>query len=243
MQFRFQHRLLLFLFLLLPLTIVSAQTAESSVSNWEQQNTTLASDISSSGRGINSSIIDSLRGIPRHIFADNSYGNIAYENIALPGFDNGFIASPADILTAIGMLSPSSGDRILVAGNNTGYAAAILSSLGGNIYVIEETSAAAAYTDLYTEIGIDNIRVAPSADINQFGDIFAFDKIFICGAVSEISEKITERLAIQGNITFILAEEGGFQQIVSMRRSLLGDSIACGGSCYFPEINVLKITN
>ena len=243
MQFRYSFRPFLFLLILLAATSVQAQTNNLNLSDWQNRNTALAADIASSRRGINSSIIDAMKLIPRHLFADESYGNIAYEDIALPGADNGFISSPTDTLAAIGMLSPSTGDKILIAGNNTGYSAAILSRLAQEIYVIEETSAAGYYTDIFNRLEIENIRIAESPDINEFTDIFAFDKIFICGAVPEVSEKITERLAIQGNITFILAEDGGFQQIVSLRRSLLGDSIACAGSCYFPEIEILKITN
>lgn len=229
------------LFMLIPFFSLHAQSSYGA--DWQNQNINLATDLSSSDRGINSSLIDAIKTIPRHMFTDESYYDIAYEDISLPGADKGFIASPSDILSALGMLSPASNDKILIAGNNTGYTAAILSKLSADIYLIEETSAAGSYPGLFSELAVDNINIADSADINWFNEIIAFDKIFICGAVSEISEKLTEKLAIQGNITFVMSEEGGFQQIISMRRSLLGDSIACGGSCFFPEIKVLKITN
>jgi len=219
-----------------------AQSADTQA-RWKDKNINLAASIASSGRGLNSSVIDALKDIPRHRFTEDSYYDIAYEDISLPGADRGFIPSPSDVLRSLSMLSPSSTDKILIAGNNTGYAASILAGLAANIYMIEETAAAAEYPALFAEIGIDNITIAETADINEFDEIIAFDKIFICGAVAGISEKLTERLSIQGNITFILAEEGGFQQLVSMRRSLLGDSITSGGSCYFPEIKILKITN
>ncbi|MDC7227449.1 MAG: hypothetical protein PQJ61_11860 [Spirochaetales bacterium] len=240
-RIRFFRRAL-FIFSLFSLMSLYAQSEQAKV-EWINNNINLATELSSSGRGINSSIIEALKKVPRHIFIDETYSSIAYDNISLPGSYGGFLASPGDTLAAIGMLSPSSSDKILIAGSNTGYPAAILSELAAEIYLIEETPAAGEYKSLFAELGISNIRTSAKSDINAFSDIIAFDKIFICGAVSEVSEKLTERLAIQGNMTFILAEEGGFQQIVSLRRSLLGDSISCGGSCYFPEIKALRITN
>ena len=218
-------------------------TNTAAADGWKKLNNNLAADLSSSERGINSSIIDALKIVPRHRFLAPAYEKIAYDNIALPGYDKAILPSPSDSIRAIRMLSPASTDTVLVAGNNAGYAAAVLSRLSKKVYLIEETSAAADYSSLFKELGFENITLADTADINAFKDIIAFDRIYIHGAVSGVSENITERLSIQGNITVILAAPGAFQQIITIRRSLLGDNISCGGSCYFPEIKTLKISN
>ena len=238
---RFQH-LISVILLLSTAAVISAQQNQPQA-DWLDKNAILAAEISASDIGVNSSLIDALRPVPRHLFTEEAYYEIAYENIALPGADMGFTASPSDLLRAIEMLSPETGDRILVAGSNTGYAAAALSSAAAEVYVIEESSALDSYRTIFSEYGFENVILADTADINEFSDIIAFDCIFICGAVPSVSEKLTERLSIQGNLTFILAEQGGFQQIVSLQRSLLGDTIRGGGTCYFPEIRVLKISN
>ncbi len=222
---------------------LSAQNAANTVPDWKEKNSILAAELSDSHRGISSSIIDSLKKVPRHVFLDSSYGGIAYENISLPGFDGGSIPSPSDILTSVEYISPTSTDTVLVAGNNAGYAAAVLSRLTAKVYLIEETAAADKYRGIFAEYGFNNITISDTRDINSFEEIFGFDRIFIHGAVSEISERVTERLSIKGSITFILAKTGSFQQIVTIRRSLLGDSISCGGSCFFPDILKLKISN
>ena len=230
------------IFLIFP-TAVFGQSSISDVSDRELENLNLTADLAASDRGLNSSIIDAVRDIPRHRFLSSAYEDIAYENISLPGLYSGSLPSPADIVNAIDLLAPSFSDSVLIAGSNCGYAAAVLSKLAGSVYVIEETEAASDYVQIYAELGLNNITVSETADINAFSEIIAFDRIFIHGAVTGLSEQITEKLSIKGNITFILALEGDFQQIVSMRRSLLGDSISCGGSCYFPEIRILKISN
>jgi protein-L-isoaspartate(D-aspartate) O-methyltransferase len=221
-----------------------SQTGDSfQMTDFTAESSELAAVLSRSGRGLNSTVIDTVKIIPRHRFLDVAYKSIAYNDIAVPGFDGSIVPSPGDLVTAVSLLSPDSGDNILVAGNNAGYAAALLSQLCSKVYLIEETSGASVYRDLFTELGIDNIVIAKNADMREFDEILAFDKIFIHAAESELSERVTERLAIQGNITFILSIEGSFQQLVSLRRSLLGDSIISAGSCYFPENRTLKIGN
>ena len=234
--------LILFITLTSILPVFSQETSFSGT-GWQSANSTLAAALTSSGRGLNSSIIDAMKKVPRHLFADEAYYYIAYEDISLPGLSGGILPSPSDSVTALEMLAPASTDTVLVAGNNAGYSAAILSQLTKTVYLIEETGSASSYAEIFKNSGFENIIVAEEPDINAFSDIFAFEKIFIHGAASEISEKITERLSIQGNITFILSQHDSFQQIVTLRRSLLGDSISCGGNCYFPEINRLKISN
>ena len=228
---------------LFTLSTASAQTSETFTENWIEQNNNLATSLSNTSSRLSSSITDAMRKVPRHVFLDASYENIAYENISLPGYGGGILPSPADTLAAVDMISPTSTDNLLIAGNNAGYAAAILSRLAEKVYLIEETPVADAYREIFAELGFDNIIVSEQVDINSFSEIIAFDRIFIHGSVSQVSEQITERLSIQGNITFILATPGGFQQIISLRRSLLGDRISCGGSCFFPEIKDLKVSN
>lgn len=234
-----------FLFIILtsafPLLAQNGAAGESA--EYAAESSELAAALGRSGRGLNSTVIDMVRLIPRHRFLETAYSSIAYDDIAVPGYDGSIVPSPGDLVTAVSLLSPNPDDIILLAGNNAGYAAALLSGLCAEVYLIEESSGAADYKRLFNELELDNIKIADNADIRAFEDVIAFDKIFIHAAASELSEKVTERLAIQGNITFILSLEGGFQQLVSLRRSLLGDSIISAGSCYFPENRTLKIGN
>ncbi|MBI9105981.1 MAG: hypothetical protein JEZ04_04500 [Spirochaetales bacterium] len=231
------------IFFIITASAAAQSTKLPTTDSFAAESSELAGVLSRSGRGLNSTVIDTVKFIPRHRFIDAAYRSIAYADIALPGFDSAIVPSPGDLVTAVSLLSPDSDDTILIAGNNAGYAAALLSRLCAEVYLIEETSGVSIYRELYTELGIENIHIAENADMRAFGEIIAFDKIFIHAAASELSERVTERLAIQGNITFIIALEGSFQQLISLRRSLLGDSIISAGNCYFPKNHRLKIGN
>ncbi len=239
----FTFILMLILMTALSLSQLPAQSADNSTADWYKKNIELTTELQQSNKGLNSSIINVVSEIPRHLFADSVYYDIAYENISLLGYGGGIIPSPSDIVLAITAVSTSSSSNVLVAGNNAGYAAAILAKISNHVYLIEETDAAEEYPKLFKKLGYNNITVAAAADINSFSNILAFDRIFIHGAVEGISEKITEKLSIQGSLTGIMAQSGGFQQIITISRSLLGDSISCFGSCFFPEIVSLKISN
>ena len=220
-----------------------AQSASDTVSRFEEKRALLAGALSESGRGINSSFISAVRRIPRELFLGESYTELAYEDISLPGLSGGMLPSPSDVAAAVNQLSPGASDTVLVAGNNAGYAAAVLALVSSEVYLIEETDAAGQYMETFNLLGIDNIVIAENPDIATFDEVIAFDRILIHGTVPEVSERITERLSIQGNITFAMSLEGGFQQLITLQRSILGDSIRCGGSCFFPEIERLKVGN
>mgnify|MGYP005857185179 CR=1 FL=1 len=240
---------LFFLFLLLiSLGTVSKEIGAQEIDNqpiedWKERAQVLTAVIRGSSPGAGSAVTDILSVIPRHRFLSGAYSAIAYEDIPLPGFDNRIVPSPSDLVNAINLLSPAENESVLVAGNNAGYAAAMLSQISDTVYLIEESSAADSYRNIFSELELNNIIVADRADINAFAGTLSFDNILIHAAVPEISEKITEMLSIKGSIVFPLADKGGFQQLVLLRRSLLGDFIRTGGSCFFPEVRDLKIGN
>jgi protein-L-isoaspartate(D-aspartate) O-methyltransferase len=235
--------LLIFIFVISTAGVLAQEINNEELQNWKNQAQAVASLIRNSNAGFNSALIDALTKIPRHLFVAETYSGVAYEDISLPGFDGRIVPSPTDLAVAINLLAPSETETVLIAGNNAGYAAAILSLLSDNVYLIEESSAAASYSKLFTDLQLNNIVIADRADINSFPEIRTFENIFIHAAVPEISERITEMLSIRGSIVFPLAGKGGFQQLVLLRRSLLGDYIKTGGTCFFPEAGFLKIGN
>ena len=203
----------------------------------------LADKLTDTGRYFDSAVVERIKLIPRRLFISASYAEIADENIAAPGPDGGIIPSPEDTANAVSLLSPAIGDRVLIAGSNAGYAAALLAGLCDEVFLIEETADINRYRRIFEGLGIGNIVISGDGSLDSFGELVVFDRILVHAAVSELPENITEKLAITGNITFALGLSRGFQQLVSLRRSLLGDSIITAGSCYFPDTKKLSIGN
>ncbi len=229
--------------ILLTIITFSSLAQNNTDTDYQEDRVNLASELRSQGKLIQTSVYNAFLEVPRHSFVSQKYRRLVYQDIPVPAADSSILPSASDTAECIDLLSPSSSDSILIIGNNAGYAAALLSRTCREVYLIEESSAAASYAEIFALNGYDNIRLAETQDVSAFDEILAFDKIFIHGAVSGVSEKITEKLALQGNIVFIAAQPESLQLIMSFRRSLLGDSIISGNECFFPVISKLKVVN
>ena len=75
--------------------------------------------------------------VPRHEFVPPEYRSAAYENEPLPIGDVQTISQPLVVALMTELLQPKKTDRVLEVGTGSGYQAAILSVLAGEVYTIE----------------------------------------------------------------------------------------------------------
>jgi tRNA/tmRNA/rRNA uracil-C5-methylase (TrmA/RlmC/RlmD family) len=90
-------------------------------------------------RGItDSSVIEAMRSVPRHLFVPEEYISQAYEDHPLPiGFGQ-TISQPYMVAWMTELLSLNPGDKVLEIGTGSGYQAAVLAELGAiEVYTIE----------------------------------------------------------------------------------------------------------
>lgn len=90
---------------------------------------------------VNPEIYAAMAKVPRHRFVTPRYSRLTYQNVALP-LDGQAHMMPEPFITSImvQMMDVSRGDRILDIGFGTGYEAAILSQIAGQVYVIQQSN-------------------------------------------------------------------------------------------------------
>ena len=90
-------------------------------------------------RGITDERILSAFGkVPRHLFVDEKERNNAYSDHPLPIGYNQTISQPYMVATMTSHLSLTGKERVLEIGTGSGYQAAILSLLAGEVYTVEK---------------------------------------------------------------------------------------------------------
>ena len=82
-------------------------------------------------------ILDAFRNVPRHLFVPSNVKHLAYADGAQPiGFGQ-TISQPYIVALMTELARPSRDSRVLEVGTGSGYQAAILGELFGDVYTIE----------------------------------------------------------------------------------------------------------
>src|SRR3954451_626260 len=92
-------------------------------------------------RGVRSPIVlDAMRQVPREAFLPHSLKEFAYEDSPLPIEAEQTISQPYIVAYMIEALGLESGENVLEIGAGSGYAAAVLSRIAGEVYTVERVA-------------------------------------------------------------------------------------------------------
>ncbi|PZW50878.1 protein-L-isoaspartate(D-aspartate) O-methyltransferase [Humitalea rosea] len=165
-----------------------------------------------------------MGALPREDFLPPGLLARAYvdEDVRLPG--GRALMEPMIIARLIQLLALRPGDRVLVAGAGTGYAAAILAGLGGRVTAVEADAGLLAIARpalaAHTAPGAVTLVEAPPAGGHPAAA--PFDAILIEGAIPALPDALVAQLAEGGRLAAILA--GGAPRT----RAVLGRRVGAG---------------
>lgn len=158
-------------------------------------------------KGISSSqVIKAMEEVPRHLFLDNAFLEIAYENKAFPIGCGQTISHPYTVAFQSQMLNIKKGEKVLEIGTGCGYQTSVLAKLGAKIFSIERHRPLFLKTkELLKKL---NVRATLF-----YGDGYAgqkafapFDKIIVTAAAPHIPTALTEQLATNGLMIIPIGE-------------------------------------
>jgi protein-L-isoaspartate(D-aspartate) O-methyltransferase len=171
-------------------------------------------------------LIAAMSEIPRENFLPDGLGARAYvdEDVRLPG--GRALIEPMVIARLLQLLSIRDGDRVLVVGAGTGYAAAVAAHCGARVVALESD---AGLLDLARRAargvaGPDALRFVEGPVESGYAAGAPYDAILIEGEVPEVPRAIADQLAEGGRLATVLPSAARGQT----SRAVLGRRI--GGS-------------
>ncbi len=158
--------------------------------------------------------------VPREAFLPPELAEFAYEDTPLPIEEGQTISQP--YIVALMALAASVGptDKVLEIGTGSGYAAAVLSRLAGQVYTIERHG---ALTELarqrLSELGITNVHVRHGDGTRGWPEEAPFDAILVTAAGPDVPRALRDQLAHFGRLVIPVGEAPRTQRLVRWIRS------------------------
>ena len=175
-------------------------------------------------RGISDqAVLRTMEEIPREAFVEEGDREDAYRDSALGIACGQTISQPFVVAYMTEQLQLQKQHRVLEIGTGSGYQAAILSRLAGQVLTIERfrTLADAARARLVA-LGCDNVEV-------MFGDGFdippgagQFDRIIVTAAMEQIPQSLIERLEPGGILIAPVGSHHGTQTLMRLVKTDAG---------------------
>jgi protein-L-isoaspartate(D-aspartate) O-methyltransferase len=169
-----------------------------------------ARDIASPG------VLDAMRRVPRHRFVPDEERGSAYTDYPLPiGFGQ-TISQPYIVAFMTEALDIGRTHRVLEIGTGSGYQAAVLAELAGEVYTIEIVAPLAERARAtLEELGYANVHVRAGNGYLGWPEAAPFDRIIVTAAPDEVPPVLVEQLKVDG---LMVVPVGVGEQILQVLR-------------------------
>ncbi|NNJ94535.1 MAG: protein-L-isoaspartate(D-aspartate) O-methyltransferase [Halobacteria archaeon] len=160
-------------------------------------------------------VMTAIGDVPRHEFMPAAYRSLAYTNRPLPIGHGQTISQPYIVALMTDLIKPQPGDRILEIGTGSGYQAAILAELAGQVYSIEIIEALGKQAEEHlAQLGYDNITARIGDGYYGWEEHAPFDAIVVTAAASHIPPPLIRQLKPGGLMVVPVGSRFLTQQLV-----------------------------
>jgi len=152
-------------------------------------------------------VITAMKNTARHLFVPEAMEKYAYIDRPLPIGHSQTISQPYIVALMTELLELKGDEKVLEIGTGSGYQAAILAQLAGEVYSIEIVEALAESSKkLLKELHYDNVTVIYGDGYQGLPEQAPFDRIIITAAPPEIPEKLVAQLRKGGIMVLPVGE-------------------------------------
>jgi protein-L-isoaspartate(D-aspartate) O-methyltransferase len=182
-------------------------------------------------------VLAAMRKVERHLFVPESLRSMAYDDRPLPIGEGQTISQPYIVALMTELLALQGKEKVLEIGTGSGYQAAILAKLAGEVYSIEILKPLAQRANaLLTNLGLTNIHVRCADGYESWKEEAPFDAIIVTAAPQEVPPQFVEQLKTGGRMVIPV---GDFSQklnlIVKTEHGIQKQSVA--GVVFVPMVH------
>jgi len=166
-------------------------------------------------------VLSAMEKVPRHLFVPETFRPQAYDDYPLPIGENQTISQPYIVALMTSLLELKGGEKVLEIGTGSGYQAAVLAQIAGEVYSMEilGTLAERARTTL-GELGYTNVRVRQGDGYSGWPEEAPFDAIMVTAAPTKVPQPLLDQLKVGGRLVIPVGRY--FQDLLVFTRTTDG---------------------
>jgi len=164
-------------------------------------------------------VLAAVSGVPREHFLPADMHEFAYDDTPLPIDQGQTISQPYIVALMTEALLLRGGEKVLEIGTGSGYAAAVLARIAGEVYTIERHGPLAAKAaDLLATHGYRNVHVLHGDGTLGWPEHAPFDAIVVAAGGPEVPQSLKTQLKIGGRLVMPVGADRRLQELVRVTR-------------------------
>ena len=153
-------------------------------------------------------VLAAMRSVPRHRFVPESERPYAYRDTPLPIGHGQTISQPYIVAFMTEALGLEGTERVLEVGTGSGYQAAILGEVAGEVYTIESVEALAERSAaLLEDLGYRRVHVRAGDGYAGWPEEAPFEAIIVTAAPDHVPAPLLEQLAPGGRLVIPVGDQ------------------------------------
>jgi protein-L-isoaspartate(D-aspartate) O-methyltransferase len=164
-------------------------------------------------------VLRAMLDVPRERFVPPEARAYAYDNEPLPIGDGQTISQPLIVAMMSEALALSGSERVLEIGTGSGYQAAILGRLAGEVVSVEVRDALGERAALVlSELEVRNVLCLPAGETLGAPELAPFDGIIVTAAAPRVPASLLAQLEVGGRIVVPVGTRTEQELVVVMKR-------------------------
>jgi protein-L-isoaspartate(D-aspartate) O-methyltransferase len=165
-------------------------------------------------------VLSAMKAVPRELFVPDSLLEFAYEDSPLPIEESQTISQPYIVAVMVEALELQPDDRVLEVGSGSGYAAAVVSRIAGDVFGIEVHSVLAdlARERMHT-LDYSNVSIRCGDGTRGWPEHAPFNAILVSAGGPVIPESLLAQLKIGGRLVIPVGDQPRAQELVRIVRT------------------------
>ncbi len=172
------------------------------------------------GRGVRDTrVLGAMRKVAREAFVPESLREAAYDDTPLPIGSGQTISQPYIVAFMIEALQLDGGEKVLEIGTGSGYAAAVLAEIAGEVTTVERLHPLAdRAAEIFMRLGYRRIHVLRADGTLGWPDHAPYDAIVVTAGGPLVPEALKQQLAIGGRLVIPIGADQETQELVRVTR-------------------------
>jgi len=164
-------------------------------------------------------VINAMSLVPREKFVPTHLRHLAYSDGPLPIDADQTISQPYIVAFMVEALGLAGGEKVLEVGAGSGYAAAVLAEIAGEVYSIERIGQLAhkATANLH-DAGYQNVHILHDDGTRGWEVEAPFDAILVSAGAPEVPEFLKDQLAVGGRMVIPVGRTRRAQELIRITR-------------------------